>query len=47
MPEDDPALLQLTSGSTATPKAVRITHGNLWANIEGMCRPRICAAVAT
>lgn len=34
---DDPALLQLTSGSTATPKAVRITHGNLWANIEAMC----------
>ena len=33
----DPALLQLTSGSTATPKAVRITHGNLWANIEAMC----------
>src|SRR4051812_34654636 len=35
--EDGPALLQLTSGSTATPKAVRITHRNLWANIEGMC----------
>ena len=35
--ESDPALLQLTSGSTATPKAVRITHGNLWANIEAMC----------
>ena len=34
---DDPALLQLTSGSTATPKAVRITHGNLWANLESMC----------
>lgn len=33
----DPALLQLTSGSTAAPKAVRITHGNLWANIEAMC----------
>ncbi|GGL87641.1 fatty acyl-AMP ligase [Nakamurella endophytica] len=33
----DPALLQLTSGSTAVPKAVRITHGNLWANIESMC----------
>ncbi|MET3805274.1 fatty-acyl-CoA synthase [Nakamurella sp. UYEF19] len=33
----DPALLQLTSGSTATPKAVRITHGNLWANIGAMC----------
>jgi len=35
--EDLPALLQLTSGSTATPKAVRITHRNLWANIESMC----------
>jgi fatty-acyl-CoA synthase len=34
---DDPALLQLTSGSTSTPKAVRITHGNLWANIDAMC----------
>ena len=35
--EDRPALLQLTSGSTASPKAVRITHRNLWANIESMC----------
>lgn len=35
--EDEPAFLQLTSGSTATPKAVRITHRNLWANIESMC----------
>ena len=33
----DPALLQLTSGSTASPKAVLITHGNLWANVEAMC----------
>ncbi|HEX3650014.1 MAG TPA: fatty acyl-AMP ligase [Pseudonocardiaceae bacterium] len=30
------ALLQLTSGSTAEPKAVRITHGNLFANITSM-----------
>ena len=37
VPEDAPALLQLTSGSTATPKAVRITHLNLWASLEGMC----------
>jgi fatty-acyl-CoA synthase len=34
--EDATALLQLTSGSTAEPKAVRITHGNLFANISGM-----------
>lgn len=34
--EDDTALLQLTSGSTAEPKAVRITHRNLDANIRGM-----------
>ncbi len=34
--EDDTALLQLTSGSTAEPKAVRITHGNLHANIGAM-----------
>jgi fatty-acyl-CoA synthase len=37
-PEDATALLQLTSGSTATPKAVRITHRNLWANISGMAK---------
>jgi fatty-acyl-CoA synthase len=34
--EGMPALLQLTSGSTADPKAVRITHGNLFANISAM-----------
>jgi fatty-acyl-CoA synthase len=34
--EDDTALLQLTSGSTAEPKAVRITHRNLFANLSGM-----------
>lgn len=34
--EADTALLQLTSGSTAEPKAVRITHANLFANITGM-----------
>ncbi|MFD2419097.1 fatty acyl-AMP ligase [Amycolatopsis pigmentata] len=34
--EDDLALLQLTSGSTAEPKAVRITHGNLYCNIKAM-----------
>ncbi|TNC29538.1 fatty acyl-AMP ligase [Amycolatopsis alkalitolerans] len=36
MGEDDLALLQLTSGSTAEPKAVRITHGNLYVNIKAM-----------
>ncbi|HWE88050.1 MAG TPA: fatty acyl-AMP ligase [Pseudonocardiaceae bacterium] len=34
--EDDVALLQLTSGSTADPKAVTITHGNLAANVASM-----------
>jgi fatty-acyl-CoA synthase len=34
--EDSHALLQLTSGSTAEPKAVRITHGNLMANVMAM-----------
>ncbi|PXY21281.1 fatty acyl-AMP ligase [Prauserella muralis] len=34
--EDDLALLQLTSGSTAEPKAVRITHGNLYSNMKAM-----------
>ena len=32
--EDSTALLQLTSGSTAEPKAVRITHRNLFANLS-------------
>jgi len=31
--EEGAALLQLTSGSTAEPKAVRITHRNLFANL--------------
>ncbi|MHA6801160.1 fatty acyl-AMP ligase [Bounagaea algeriensis] len=34
--EDAVALLQLTSGSTAEPKAVRITHGNLDANLRAI-----------
>ncbi|MGZ4521535.1 MAG: AMP-binding protein, partial [Mycobacteriaceae bacterium] len=34
--EDVTALMQLTSGSTGSPKAVRITHANLISNINGM-----------
>ncbi|GAB2758560.1 fatty acyl-AMP ligase [Salinifilum aidingensis] len=34
--EESVALLQLTSGSTAEPKAVRITHGNLGANLRAI-----------
>ncbi|MFV0534594.1 MAG: fatty acyl-AMP ligase [Cumulibacter sp.] len=34
--EDDIALLQLTSGSTAAPKAVTITHRSLIANMRAM-----------
>ena len=34
--EDDMALLQLTSGSTGSPKAVAITHRNVVANAEAM-----------
>ncbi|WP_308204673.1 long-chain-fatty-acid--CoA ligase [Frankia sp. R82] len=33
---DDPAILQLTSGTTGAPKIARISHGNLAANIEGI-----------
>jgi fatty-acyl-CoA synthase len=34
--EDDLALMQLTSGSTGSPKAVQISHRNLFANLEAM-----------
>ncbi|GAA5043254.1 fatty acyl-AMP ligase [Nocardia callitridis] len=34
--EADIALQQLTSGSTGSPKAVRITHGNLFTNANAM-----------
>ncbi|KDF00684.1 long-chain fatty acid--CoA ligase [Mycolicibacterium aromaticivorans JS19b1 = JCM 16368] len=34
--DDDLALMQLTSGSTGSPKAVRITHANVVSNAEAM-----------
>ena len=34
--DDDVALMQLTSGSTGSPKAVQITHANIVANAEAM-----------
>src|SRR5271168_771014 len=34
--EDDVALMQLTSGSTGSPKAVVITHRNVFSNAEAM-----------
>ena len=34
--EDDLALMQLTSGSTGFPKAVQITHRNIYSNAEAM-----------
>jgi fatty-acyl-CoA synthase len=34
--DDDVALMQLTSGSTGSPKAVHITHANIVANAEAM-----------
>jgi len=40
--EDSVALLQLTSGSTAEPKAVRITHRNLYANLRDSARHLGC-----
>ena len=36
--DDDIALMQLTSGSTGSPKAVQITHRNVVANAEAMVR---------
>jgi fatty-acyl-CoA synthase len=40
VPIDAPALLQFTSGSTATPKGVVLTHANLHANIAAIIGPR-------
>jgi fatty-acyl-CoA synthase len=37
--EEDTAILQLTSGSTAEPKAIVVTHGNLFNNLTSI----ICA----
>ncbi len=37
---DDPAVLQFTSGTTSAPKIVRVSHGNLAANIAAI-RERI------
>jgi fatty-acyl-CoA synthase len=34
--DDDIALMQMTSGSTGSPKAVQITHANIVANAEAM-----------
>jgi acyl-CoA synthetase (AMP-forming)/AMP-acid ligase II len=33
---EDVAVLQLTSGSTGSPRAIQVTHGNLVANIRGI-----------
>ncbi|MGH0036444.1 MAG: fatty acyl-AMP ligase [Myxococcota bacterium] len=30
------AMLQYTSGSTGNPKGVKVTHGNLWSNLEAI-----------
>lgn len=39
VPMDATALLQFTSGSTAAPKGVMLSHANLSANIKAICGP--------
>jgi long-chain acyl-CoA synthetase len=39
-PTPELALLAFTSGSTSRPRAVELTHANLWANVEGLLRVR-------
>ncbi len=34
--DDDVVFLQFTSGSTAAPRGVRVTHGSLWANAHAI-----------
>ena len=34
--EDDPAVVQLTSGTTGPPRQVRVSHGNLRSNIDAI-----------
>lgn len=36
--QEDPAMIQYTSGSTSAPKGVLLTHANLLANIRAVCK---------
>lgn len=44
---DDPCFLQFTSGSTARPKGVVVTHGNLVANAHAILRERLQIDITT